>query len=154
MNTAPRGKSLKLGRTYRIVLYVSGWGIWLTGVLWVLYHYFMRVKGPFGFKSNPLEEVWLISHGGFAVAGTFLFGVLWRPHIVSGWDMHWRRWSGGGLAGVTLFLIVSGYAVYYIGGRQWLAWTSILHWGIGIATLALFFIHWLSKSRPRTGRRA
>ena len=68
---------MKIARPYRIGLYVTGWGVWLTGVLWVLYHYFMRVKGPFGFKTNPLEEWWLISHGAFAVLATWLFGTLY-----------------------------------------------------------------------------
>jgi hypothetical protein len=145
----PRGRSLKLTRPYRVSIYVIGWGVWLTGVLWVVFHYFLRVKGAFGLKANPLEEWWLIGHGGFAVAATFLFGFLWRPHIVSGWDLHWRRWSGGGLAGTTIFLILSGYALYYIGGEAWLEWTAILHWGIGIAVIALFFLHWLSKGRPK-----
>jgi len=154
--TAParpqRGSILKLTRPYRVSLYVVAWGTWLSGVLWVLYHYFMRTKGQFGFKQNPLEEWWLISHGGFAVAATFLFGYLWRPHVVAGWYLHWRRWSGGSLAGITIFLILSGYALYYIGGPEWLAWTAIVHWAVGIAAIAPFFIHWLSKSRPKPPR--
>ena len=140
---------MKIARPYRIGLYVTGWGVWLTGVLWVLYHYFMRVKGPFGFKTNPLEEWWLISHGAFAVLATFLFGWMWSQHVVTGWDMRWRRRSGGTMAGVTIFLIVSGYLLYYIGNPDLLNWTAIAHWAIGIAALALFFVHWLSKSRPR-----
>jgi hypothetical protein len=139
-------RSLRLTRAYRISIYGIGWGVWLTGVLWVIFHYFLRVKSTFGFRQNPLEEWWLISHGGFAVAATFLFGYLWRPHIVSGWYLHWRRWSGATLAGTTLFLVLSGYALYYIGGPIWLEWTAILHWAIGIAAIALFFIHWLAKS--------
>jgi hypothetical protein len=145
----PRGRSLKLTRAYRLSIYTIAWGTWLTGVLWVIYHYFMRVKGQFGFKENPLEEWWLIGHGAFAVGATFLFGYLWRPHIVAGWYLHWRRWSGGSLAGTTIFLILTGYALYYIGGPEWLNWTSIVHWAVGIAAIALFFVHWLAKSRPR-----
>jgi hypothetical protein len=140
---------MKIAKPYRIAIYASSWGLWLTGVLWVIYHYFMRVKGPFGFRTNPLEEWWLIGHGIFAVLGTFLFGWLWSVHIVTGWDMRWRRRSGGTLAGVTIFLIVSGVLIYYIGNPDWLNWTAIAHWVIGIAALAVFFIHWLSKSRPR-----
>jgi len=140
---------MKLGQSYRWLLYVTGWGIWLTGVAWVIVHYFMRVKGPFGFKTNPWEGWWLMSHGAFAVLATFLFGWMWSRHITTGWDLRWRRRSGGTLAGTTIFLILSGYALYYIGDPDWLNCTAIAHWGIGIAVLAVFFIHFLSKSKPR-----
>jgi hypothetical protein len=140
---------MKIERPYRWLLYVTLWGIWLTGIAWVIVHYFMREKGKFGFKTNPWEGWWLMAHGGVAVLATFLFGWMWSKHVVTGWDLRWRRRSGGTLAGTAIFLILSGYALYYIGDPDWLNWTAIAHWGIGIAAVALFFIHWLSKSRPR-----
>ncbi len=143
------GQTLKLGRTYGVAVYSVGWGIWLTGLLWVVFHYFLKVKGRFGFKSNPLEEWWLISHGLFAVGATFLLGVLWRSHVVVGWDMRWRRRSGGWLAGTVIFLILTGAAIYYVGDPDWLNSVAIAHWAVGIAAIALFFVHWLSKSQPR-----
>ena len=149
--TAPK-PPMKLGRFYRNFLYVTGWGVWLTGLLWIFYHYFMRVKGPFGFKTNPAEEWWLMAHGSFAVLATWFFGWMWSHHVATGWDLNWRRKSGGTMAGTTIFLIVSGYALYYIGSPDWLDWTGIAHWAVGIAALAVFFIHWLSKSRPKRTR--
>jgi hypothetical protein len=154
MTGAARIGSLKLGRPWRIGLYVVGWGTWLSGALWLIAHYFMRVKGQFGFKSNPLEFWWLTAHGAFAVACVFMFGWLWSRHIVGGWTMRWRRWSGGVLSGFVVWLTISGYALYYIGGAQWLDWTSILHWAAGLASLVAFFIHWLSRSQPRRTRRS
>ena len=62
--------------------------------------------------------------------------------------MRWRRWSGGWLAGTTIFLTLTGYALYYIGSKEILDWVGVAHWAVGLAALALFLIHWLSKSRP------
>jgi hypothetical protein len=140
---------MKIDQPYRWLLYVTLWAIWLTGIAWVVVHYFMREKGKFGFKTNPWEGWWLMAHGGVAVLTIFLFGWMWSRHVVTGWNLHWRRRSGGTLAGTAIFLTLSGYALYYIGDPDWLDWTAIAHWGVGIAALALFFIHFLSKSRPR-----
>ena len=146
----PKGSALLLRRAYLIAIFITAWGLWLTGGLWLIYHYYMRLPGKFGtFRSNPLEEWWLIAHGGFAVLGTFFLGFLWSPHIMTGWNLHWRRKSGGTLAGATIFLVLTGYLIYYIGNQQILDWTVIAHWVVGLAAIALFFIHWLSKSKPR-----
>ena len=105
---------MKLNQPYRwLLLYVTLWAIWLTGIAWVVVHYFMREKGKFGFKTNPWEGWWLMAHGGVAVLTTFLFGWMWSRHVVTGWDLHWRRRSGGTIAGTTIFLILSGYALLY-----------------------------------------
>jgi hypothetical protein len=144
-----RGKSLRLKRPYLWTVYATAWGVWLTGALWLVFHYFFRVRGQFGFRANPMEAVWIAAHGGLAAASLFMFGLLWVSHVLAGWHMRWRRWSGGTLAGVTIWLTLTGYALYYIGGSQTLAWVQILHWTVGLAALAAFFIHWLSKSSPR-----
>jgi hypothetical protein len=49
--------------------------------------------------------------------------------------------------GVALFLAVSGVMLYYV-GDAWREWTGLAHWVVGLAALAPFLIHWLSKSRP------
>ena len=53
------------------------------------------------------------------------------------------------MVGCTVFLILTGYGLYYIGSRNWREWTSVAHWVVGLVALALFLIHWLSKSLPR-----
>ena len=144
-----RGKSLRLKRPYLWTVYLTSVAVWLSGALWLIIHYFFRVRGKFGFKENPLESVWLTVHGGFAAMTVFVFGILWASHVLAGWHMRWRRKSGGTLAGITIFLALSGYALYYIGGTETLSVMQILHWAVGLAAIAAFFIHWLSKSQPR-----
>ena len=46
-----RGKSLRLKRPYLWTLYMTAWGVWLSGALWLVFHYFFRVRGKFGHEA-------------------------------------------------------------------------------------------------------
>ncbi len=151
MTSAPKTEErgpLRLPKTRRYTLYFIAIGVFLTGALWLIYHYFMQTEGRFGLQKHPLEIWWLKTHGAFSFASLWMFGVLWSVHIVRGWNMRWRRWSGGTMVGVILFLTLTGYGLYYFEELALREWTSILHWAVGLAALVLFFIHWLSKSAP------
>lgn len=139
---------LRLPKVRRYTVYFISIGTFVTGALWLYYHYFMRKQGQFGFQNNPLESLWQILHAGFSFAAVWALGWLWTTHVMRGWNMRWRRWSGGSLVGISIVLTVTGYALYYIGSRQWREWTAIAHWAIGLVALAIFLIHWLSKSLP------
>src|SRR5690242_6476533 len=94
----------------RFTLYGIALGVWLTGVLWLIYHYFLRQEGPFGFKNNPLEHLWIVLHAAFGFAAIWMFGVLWSVHVKHAWELRWRRRSGGTLFGFVLALSLTGYA--------------------------------------------
>jgi len=137
---------LRLPKIRRYTVYVVSIGVWLTGLLWVIYHYFLRTPGPFGFRNNPLEILWLELHGAFSFAAMFALGLLWIIHVVRGWNARWRRWSGGFLVGLTIVLTISGYGLYYLDSREAREFVSVVHWVIGLASIVFFFLHWLSKS--------
>jgi hypothetical protein len=138
----------KLGPGLRLAVYVICVGIWLTGVAWLVFHYFMRTEGPFGFRNNPLEGSCLKAHGALSFASLWILGQMWSVHVLRGWNMRWRRWSGGSLMGAAFVLILTGYGLYYVDGKAWRDWIGVFHWIVGIATLAVFFTHWSSKAAP------
>ncbi|MGE4062493.1 MAG: hypothetical protein AB7E79_03910 [Rhodospirillaceae bacterium] len=142
---------LKLPRGRRWTVYGVAFATWFTGVLWLIYHYFMTTEGRFGPQTHPLEPWWKAIHAGVSFFAVAVLGLLWAVHILRGWNANWRRWSGGTLAGFFFILTVTGYALYYIYmiDEAWRAWTSIIHWALGLASILAFFVHWLSKSRPR-----
>lgn len=130
-------------------MYAVAGGTWISGVLWLIFHYFLRTEGRFGFRNHPLEAWWLKLHAAFSFGFLWILGVLWITHVLRGWHMRWRRRSGGALVGIALFLTVTGYGLYYIDARTWQEWTGIAHWAVGFAAIAAFFAHRLSKSRAR-----
>ena len=142
---------LKLARGRRWWVYGISFATWFTGVLWLITHYFMTTEGRFGPQTHPLEPVWKILHAGFSFFAIGILGLLWGVHILRGWNANWRRWSGGTVAALFIILTVTGYALYYIYmiDEEWRAWASLVHLIIGLASIGAFFVHWLSKSRPR-----
>jgi hypothetical protein len=142
---------LKLPRGRRWTVYGIAFATWITGVLWLIYHYFMTTEGRFGPQTHPLEPWWKTIHAGVSFFAIGILGLLWGVHILRGWNANWRRWSGGTLAAFFFVLTATGFALYYIYmiDEAWRAWTSIIHWVLGLVSIGAFFVHWLSKSRPR-----
>ena len=136
-----------LGRRRRWLLYFIGAGVWLTGGLWLIYHYFLVKQGEFGPTANPLEPWWLRLHGMFAFASLWMFGLLWGIHITKLWPGTRRKWSGGLLTGFFLLLIVSGYLLYYVGDDSVRPYVSEIHWVFGLACPALFVWHRVRRAR-------
>ncbi len=138
-----------LGSRRRRTLYVISIGVWLTGAVWLIYHYFVRSIDQFGFENpHPDQQAWLIAHAAFGVAAVWIFGVLWPGHIIRGWKARVRRTSGGWLFGVVTWLTLTGLALYYIGNSAWREWASLGHWIVGLAALLPFLIHLLTRA-PR-----
>jgi len=142
-------RTVRIARTRRWQLYVVVIGVWFTGGIWLQFHYFMGRQGDFGPLENPLTPWWLRLHGAFAFAAIWIFGLLWGTHVATAWPRKRRRWSGGLLAGIFLFLIVSGYLLYYVGDDRVRPVLSVLHWGIGLVCPVFFFFHRLRRRRQR-----
>ena len=131
-----------LPRRRRWTVYVLSLALWITGAAWVYFEYFVRVVDEFGFENaHPQQSWWMIAHGFVALGGLWIFGVLWPAHVKGGWKKRLRRKSGGTLWGITVWLALSGCALYYTGNETLRSWLSLLHWTIGLATLIVFLVH-------------
>jgi hypothetical protein len=142
-------KTVRIGYGRRWQIYIIGLGVWLSGGLWLLFHYFLVTQGEFGPTENPLTAWWLRLHGAFAFATLWMFGVLWATHITVAWPRQRRRRSGAALAAVLIVLVVSGYLLYYVGDDKVRPFLSVLHWSIGLAVPAFLVFHRL-RSRKRS----
>jgi len=138
---APVRGPIRLSASRRAAVYVVFAATWLTGGLWLLFHYFLTSQGEFGPEPHPLEPSWLRLHGAAAFAALWTLGLLWGVHIVNAWQARRRRWSGGALFGVGAVLIVTGWLLYYAGDDGLRSVASIAHWGLGLAAPALFLFH-------------
>ena len=141
----PNTRSARLVRWQIWLLTISGTLLWLSGTGWLLLHYYGQVQGEFGVETNPLEPWFLRVHGFVLIPALLGFGGLMVAHIPKGWKDKSQRVAGIALTAVTGALILSGYLLYYL-GIEWLRdWTSIIHWGIGLALPAVFVWHYLGR---------
>ncbi len=145
---------LRLSRKRRITLYGVGLGLWATGALWVVFHYFLMRTTAFGPAPHPLEHWWLSLHGLFAFATLGMFGFLWGMHIVGGWESRRRRISGSLLFAALSALVLTGYLIYYPPTEESLPVIALLHWVLGLASIVPFVVHrfWRSASHKRRRR--
>lgn len=132
---------VKPASNLRLNIGIVGSGLWLSGVLWLVFHYFLQRQTDFGLHPHPLEFWWRAAHGLFGFAAVWTFGLLWGRHVVEAWASGRHRRSGGLLVGVLILMSLSGYLLYYLGGDQMIANVSLIHWGLGIALPFLFWLH-------------
>lgn len=147
--TARKTRSVRMGSSRLLTFYLIGAGVWLSGGLWLCFHYFLTRQGEFGPQSNPLEPWCLKVHGAFAFAAIWFFGLLWGAHITVAWPFARRRLSGGILTGAILWLVVSGYLLYYVADDAARSILSMSHWGAGLACPVLYWLHRMKKKQKR-----
>lgn len=145
----PNTRSARLGRWQIWLLTISGSLLWLSGAGWLLLHYYGQVQGEFGAETNPLEPWFLRVHGLVLIPALLGFGGVMVVHIPKGWKDRSQRVAGVALTIVMGALILSGYLLYYL-GVEWLRdWTSIIHWGIGLALPAVFIWHYFGRNSAK-----
>lgn len=134
------------------LLCLSGAGLWLSGGIWLLLHYFGQQQGEFGPETNPLEPWMMKLHGLVLIPALLGIGGMFVAHIPKGWDHVHQRVAGIALGAVLSVLIASGYMLYYVGDEGLRAWTSLAHWGLGIILPAIFLWHYLNGLLVRRRR--
>ena len=128
----PHTDGMRMPTWIRRWVYAAASACLLTGILWLLFHYFIRHEGEFGPEAHPLEHIWLTLHGGAAIAMAWVFGLMWLSHIRRGWQKRRNFKSGVTMASIMLILIISGWGLYYLSDEQWRSNTALIHWGLGL----------------------
>jgi hypothetical protein len=146
---AHRAPTVRLSQARQRALYATVGAIWLTGILWLVFHYFLSRQGQFGVEPHPLELWWLRLHGAAAFLALWYGGVLWVVHLRPA--LKQTKWRKSGIALVVLFgvLVASGYLLYYGSGERLRDWVALLHWIIGSAVIVPLLIHVLRAPRFR-----
>ena len=103
----------RLGRSRRLAVYTVATGLFLSGLAWLGFFYFVRVVDQFGFENtHHAQGYFLIAHEVFALPAVWIYGFLWQIHVKPGWRARTRRWSGGTQWGLVLLMMLTGYALY------------------------------------------
>ena len=123
-----------------------------TGILWLIFHYFLQVRGEFGPQPHALEVWWLRLHGASAFVALWFAGLLWGTHAQPG--LRQTRWRVSGIAILALLalLALSGYLLYYASDDALRDLVRLLHWLTGLGLAIPLLIHVLGIRRSKKQR--
>jgi hypothetical protein len=71
-------------------------------------------------------------------------------HAWRAWKLRRNRGTGGFVASVLVVLILSAWALYYIGSEALRPGISLVHWIVGIASVPLLWLHVVRGRRSRS----
>ena len=132
---------IRFAASHKKFLYAVFSLLWLSGALWLAFHYFMRVPGEFGITPHPAEIWWLRLHGLMVFFVLFALGTVLPVHARRAWQLNKNRSSGLLLKVLFLWLAISGYALYYFTSERNENWLPALHWGVGISVPLMLLTH-------------
>ena len=124
---------IRMGARHKRTLYWIVLSLWGSGLLWLLFHYFLRVPGDFGDTAHPLEAWWLRLHGLMGFAVLVAIGSVLPIHVSRAWQLNKNRRSGLAMKAYFLWLALTGYALYYFLSEANEAWLPLAHWIAGLA---------------------
>jgi hypothetical protein len=148
---APR--RVKLAGIYEVSVYVVTAGIAISGIVWLLLHYYGQIQGEFGVQTNPYEPWSLKIHGAFSALALVLVGSLLAIHVTPALQSRRHLITGLSLLGIWLLLAVTGYLLYYAGDEDLRALISKLHWIVGLVLPLLLIAHLCERFMRRAWRR-
>jgi hypothetical protein len=126
---------LRLSPLAVFLVYLIVGSLLVTGLGW------MAVPSIFdGGTSGYVSSLLLKIHGAAAMAALILLGSLIN-HARKGWKARRNRASGLTLLLVILFLVVTGYGLYYAGDEQLRSLISQWHGWIGLGLFLLLPAH-------------
>lgn len=142
---------IRFAKAHKYTLYAVFALLWLSGALWLGFHYFLRVAGEFGDAPHPLEIWWLRLHGLMGFAILVATGSVLPIHARRAWHLKKNRLSGFAMEAFLLWLALTGYALYYFSSDANESWLPLLHWVAGLAMPLMLALHiWRGRHRSVT----
>ena len=115
--------AIRLGAWQQAYLYTVGVLLVLSGILWLVFHHFVRIDGEFGPTLHPLEPWWLRLHGMAGAAFLIGFGSVLPGHVRRAWGAARNRITDTVFFAVMLTLTLTGLPVLTVWhvwrGRVW-----------------------------------
>jgi hypothetical protein len=116
----------RLHGLHRALLYAVLAVLVLSGALWEA-----------GIARSALIKL----HGAAAMASLLVLGALLARHVGTGWVAKANRATGIAMLAALLWLVVSGYLLYYAGDEGLRAYASQTHFWVGLALAGVFALH-------------
>jgi hypothetical protein len=139
-----RADSIRLGLWQQGAVYGATAVLAVSGIVWLVLHYFFAVSGEFGPQPHLLEPWMLRLHGAAAMAGLVIYGSLLPVHVRRAWSLRRNIALGIGLVAFMLLLTITGYLLYYSGDEDLRPVISAAHWVLGLIVPVLLVWHVVS----------
>jgi hypothetical protein len=117
--------------------------LWLSGAMWIVFHYFFPAHTDFGPAPNPLEPVLMKIHGAIAVFAVALLGWVSGRHITDNWPRVKKRVSGITMLVTYIVLVLSGYSLYYLLQDELRERVGQVHEVLGAIAIGIAVAHWI-----------
>lgn len=142
-------RGMQLNRLRRVTLCAASLALFISGAAWAWIHH-LDESGRAGDAWVKLKQPLIAIHGFSAMAFVLLLGTLLAVHIHRAWQARKNRKNGAFFLAAIGLLILSGYALYYLGDENWRARVSNFHVWLGVAAPALLILHiWLGRRSIR-----
>jgi hypothetical protein len=139
-----RAKGVRFSWRLRFWFYNIFGMLFLSGILW------WGIE-CLTFTNETMNETWgglkpwlMRIHGATAMASLIMLGFLIPRHMQRGWAQDRNRLAAVGLVVGCMFLILSGYGLYYCGDEALRAWLSSAHIASGILLPIILVWHIIS----------
>lgn len=147
MSTAPAARltdSIRLSPWHQGAVYGATATLAVSGIVWLVLHYFLAAPGEYGPRIHPLEPWMLRLHGAAAMAGLVIYGSLLPVHVLRAWTARRNIALGIALVALMLLLTMTGYLLYYAGDENTRPVISAVHWLLGLGAPVLLVWHVVS----------
>ena len=137
---------MKLGWRLKRIVLTSLLAMYLTGLAtWFLGHWWL-VESGFGLEPTPFRNLALQFHSVISLWFLVLFGYLARAHVIPAWYGGRKIKSGVAVTGTLVVLIATIPGLFYLTLEPVKSAVVCVHTYLGIATLAVFLIHYFSPA--------
>jgi hypothetical protein len=145
-----RAQGSRLSASLRSAVHLVFSVLWLSGVAWLLLHYFAARPGEFGLLRHPLEAPLMLVHGVVAMLALFVLGWFAALHSSDGNRRRARRASGWVLSTLIGVLAIAGCLQFFVSGEGAQAALRLVHEVCGVALLLPVLAHlWSFSSTAR-----
>ena len=121
--------------------------LWLSGLAWLILHWFFARETEFGAAPHPWQPGILVVHGVLAPLATFLFGWIAGSHVGFNWRRGLQRVSGVALIVLLAVLALTGLGNYYLTSDAARTVNSIVHEAAGLLAIVPALVHWAVARR-------
>jgi hypothetical protein len=141
--------SWRLDPALRFAVYLAVAALFATGVGWLLADQMKESAGAeIWQQESAAAEIWqqasamfLMLHGGVAMLALMLLGALVPLHIVRAWSARKNLGTGILMLACNGGLVVTAFALYYLGAEAIRPWASALHIAFGLGLPLALVLH-------------